>query len=279
MSTVSERTSILREFATNDDLRQRIFDAMERFNGSAGGTSRALSRFEDPELLGPTCDVVAEGTRGQATLVHIQQPDTEHVVELCGVLVDSKLPPWFSTNRLLDGLPKKTGIPLSYADIAFFDHSSLNSTLAALENIRKIFMCKQGDIDALKYGECVNGGVVVRAQNRVACPPKDLQAGIVDLGDPGKDIDPQGIFRKQILKSRGLCYTSENEVSFYRASNVTGAFGDMSWTKIPPREVRPGMVVNVQAVPVVIPTAKGTLKMALKLRSIMIISDEALKVS
>lgn len=53
----------------------------------------------------------------------------------------------------------------------------------------------------------------------------------------------------------------------------------MSHEAASPREIMAGMVVNIQATPALVPTKKGTLKMILKLRSVMIVCDGAFKAS
>lgn len=111
---------------------------------------------------------------------------------------------------------------MNYVDLAFFDHKSWGPTFEALENVRKAFSCKVGSVDAIQYGDAVSGGKTIRVQNRVACPVKEMAPGTEDLGEPGKDVDPQGVFKKHIMKTRNLRYTSENEILFYRAQNVTG---------------------------------------------------------
>lgn len=44
-------------------------------------------------------DVSLQGDNNLAVLLDVQTPDMEFCVEICGVIVEKKLPPWDSVNR------------------------------------------------------------------------------------------------------------------------------------------------------------------------------------
>ena len=115
MSTPAEQANAIQAYLCDSGLQKSLRTSITLFN-STRQSRLSLHRYADvriliwyrltllnslvqSDLMNSECKVEVGQDPMRAALVDIQDTGKERTVEICGVLVDCKLPPWTSANR------------------------------------------------------------------------------------------------------------------------------------------------------------------------------------
>ncbi|VDB99238.1 unnamed protein product [Peniophora sp. CBMAI 1063] len=250
------------------DVQQVIHDDIDKWLEEAG-LHTDLSRYSNGEDLLQEAEVVKDDKRGY--LAKTDGSGEEFIVSISGVLVEASIPPYRDVRGLFRSRPNKKDVPVNRVSIGWFGHASFEANRLGLENIRSAFVRKYDQVQGVPFPMKV-GTPLITAENRIVSKVGDVPVEALDALLP-KIQDPRDIIRNNLLSSNLYRYVDDNALTFERIE-ITDDEGGFTIVPCPPEEIKPGMIVSVQASPTVVPSTKAGHKMILKLRSILLVNDE-----